>query len=167
MLSPRFVRPASTAQSTFITDRLLRWCLVLAMVQVVPVHAQDMVLSQAVIAPMHPQAAVKPMLGAVVQWLPGTEVYFERPRRTLHFSGPQSIDPGPLMQILAAHGFQLIHWSGPADPEPARTAIIALPDTISPSWLPLDEDAARKNAWIASDPGRYRALLEAQPRSTE
>lgn len=122
--------------------------------------------SEAVIAPLHPGAGVKPMLGALVTWLPGMEVHYDQPKRTLHFTGPQTIHPGPLMQVLAAHGFQLIHWSGPADPEPARTPI-TLPDTTSPLWMPLDEDAVRKNAWIASDPDRYRALLEAQPRNIE
>ena len=129
-------------------------------------HAQVVVQAEAVIAPIWPEAAVKPMLGAVVDWLPHTEVHYDRPKRILHFAGPVTIQPAELAQLLNAHGFQLIHWSGSGAPGTVRITI-APPDTTSPHWTPLDADAAHKNAWIAADPARYVDLLDRATRTDE
>ncbi|MBL8011452.1 MAG: hypothetical protein JNJ64_12685 [Flavobacteriales bacterium] len=129
-------------------------------------HAQVVVQAEAVIAPLQPQAAVKPMLGAVVDWLPHTEVHYDRPERTLHFSGPVTIQPTELAHLLNVHGFQLIHWSGSGSPGTVRTTI-APPDPNSPHWTPLDADAVTKNAWIAADPARYLDLLHRATRTDE
>lgn len=98
------------------------------------------------------------MLAAVVGWLDGTEVHYDQPRHTLVFTGTQPVQPDALAQVLAAHGFELLWWNGPQGPDPTRTPSTASTATTHPDWTPVDEDAARKNAWIAAHPERYRQL---------
>ncbi|HMQ77615.1 MAG TPA: hypothetical protein PKA92_16075 [Flavobacteriales bacterium] len=121
------------------------------------VHAQDVLHAEAVIAPLHPGAGVKPMLGAVVNWLPGTEVRYDQPNRTLHFHGPEAVQATPLAQLLFAHGFQLVQISG-AGPAPLRTPAGVPQDGMAPA----DDAALRKAAFIQAHPEHYQRMLEHQ-----
>ncbi|MBK9276007.1 MAG: hypothetical protein IPM49_15905 [Flavobacteriales bacterium] len=113
--------------------------------------------AEAVIAPLHPGAGVKPMLGAVVNWLPSTEVHYDQPKRTLHFHGPEVVQAAQLAQLLFEHGFQLIQISGDG-PLPMRTS------TASPmgDMAPVDDALVRKAAYIHEHPGDYQRMLELQ-----
>lgn len=113
--------------------------------------------TEAVIAPLHPGAGVKPMLGAVVNWLPGTEVHYDQPKRTLHFHGPEAVQATQLAQLLFAHGFQLIQISGDG-PLPARASTAAPMGDMAP----VDDALVRKAAYIQEHPGDYQRMLELQ-----
>lgn len=118
-------------------------------------YAQEPLQGQAVIRPLHADAAVKPMLASVVQAFDGNDVHYDQPRHTLRFTGTQAVQPQALAVLLAAHHFELLWWEGPQGPELERTPAAG---TAATDWTPLDAEAARKNAWIAEHPDQYRQL---------
>lgn len=141
---------------------LRRVAVGLALACSVPGHAQDVMHAEAVIAPLHSEAAVKPMLGAVVRWLPDTEVHYDQPERTLHFNGPGAIEAAPLAQLLVEHGFILVQLNAvgpdvPASPKAARTDDQAT----------MDDAARAKVASIKAHPGLYQRMVELQGQRTE